>query len=430
MSKRKKRKGLGRGLDALLGDAGSIQKDEQAQTSEQSPASSTAEVQEVTEQETVGQEAVGPETAGPETVGDSESSKADDAVDSEAVDRTAPTETARVESEVVGASGAKGSKGTSETGVTNRSAKTNRPVKSGTGSTSSTVLSPIQPATQGFQRVPIRTIRPNPYQPRKHFDNSALEDLAASIRENGLIQPLLVRPDTENTSGHFILIAGERRWQASQRAGLSQVPVVIREASHQEMLALAIVENVQREDLDAIEAAIGYKQLIDEFDLTQAEVAKLVGKSRAAIANTVRLLALAPDVQNLVGAGHLSEGHARALLALPDKLQLQFAKQAIDERWSVRVTEGRVKEQLNAQRAGDQRTQGSPESESESAGPLDRMPARGKLDADSRAAVAAMEAALGTRVELHRSGSGGRVTLYFYSEEELNALYTRLTAGK
>ncbi len=262
-------------------------------------------------------------------------------------------------------------------------------------------------------RVAIGAIQPNPYQPRQHFDERALDELADSIREHGLIQPLLVRPEGEG----YVLIAGERRWQASQRAGLQEVPVVLREATPQQMLALAIIENVQRADLDPIEAAAGYRRLMDEFELTQTEVARLVGKSRAALANTVRLLGLEADVRSLVSEGHLSEGHARALLPLDGAAeQLAMARQAISGGWTVRRIEEAVRAATHA---------GDLESESRDGAP--RKPGRPALDPDTKAAIAQLEASLGTRVEIQRSGDGGRLVLHFYSEEELSALYNRLT---
>lgn len=282
--------------------------------------------------------------------------------------------------------------------------------RASSGGSSSPTGDPIPPA--GSQRVPIEAIQPNPYQPRKRFEEAALEELAASIRTHGLIQPLLVTPAEKG----FTLIAGERRWQASQRAGLREVPVVVREASEREMLALAIIENVQRADLDPIEAAAGYKRLMEEFGLTQVEVARLVGKSRPALANTMRLLSLSDDVRNLVSGGQLSEGHARALLALgaADE-QLALARKAIDERWSVRRTERAARDRLAA-------LEGEP-GPTKTASP---KPAAG-LDPNTAAAVENLEEALGTRVEIRRSGKGGQLVLHFYSEEELDALYQRLT---
>ncbi|MFN8424415.1 MAG: ParB/RepB/Spo0J family partition protein [Anaerolineae bacterium] len=262
--------------------------------------------------------------------------------------------------------------------------------------------------------VAIADIRPNPYQPRKHFDTDELDELASSIRSHGLIQPLLVMPDGDG----WCLIAGERRWRAAQLAGLTRVPVVVREATPQEMLAIAIIENVQRTNLDALEAAQAYRQLMHEFELTQADVADLVGKSRVAVANTLRLLGLAPEVQSLLSNGHLSEGHGRALLALNDpSAQIATAKRALLDGWSVRRTEAEVRRLIEPLVA---------------AAPPPRVSAAAgaPADADTRAAAQALEGALGTRVEIRRKGDAGQVIIHFYAEEELTALYDRLIASQ
>jgi len=263
--------------------------------------------------------------------------------------------------------------------------------------------------------VPIGDIQPNPYQPRKHFDADELDELAASIRSHGLIQPLLVMPDGPT----WRLIAGERRWRAAQLAGLAHVPVVVRNATPQEMLAIAVIENVQRTNLDALEAAQAYRQLVEEFALTQAEVADLVGKSRTAVANTLRLLGLAADVQALLSDGHLSEGHGRALLGLPDAAsQLSTAKRVIADGWSVRRTEAEVRRMLESL------SPAAPVQTDRSSGPE-----RGQ-DADTQAAARKLEESLGTRVEIRRRGTGGQVVIHFFAEEELASLYDRLAGGQ
>lgn len=260
----------------------------------------------------------------------------------------------------------------------------------------------------------MASIRPNPYQPRRTFDPTALQELADSIQTHGLLQPLLVSPEGDG----YVLVAGERRWRASQLAGLSQVPVVVREVAPREMLALAVIENVQRADLNAVEAGEAYQQLIDEFGLTQAEVAAIVGKSRVAVANTIRLLGLSDDVRALVSAGHLSEGHGRALLPLADPAeQLAMARRALDGEWTVRRTEEEV-------RAAAGRTLATERTPRRKKGGSGEGP-----DADTAAAMRQLEAALGTRVEIQRRGTSGTVVIYFYSEEELAALYDRLAPG-
>jgi ParB family chromosome partitioning protein len=264
-----------------------------------------------------------------------------------------------------------------------------------------------------LREVPTDAIRPNPYQPRHGTDDADLEELAASIRAHGIIQPLVVCPVPEGDG--YQLVAGERRWRAARMAGLDLVPVVVRAANPQEMLALAIVENLQRTDLDPIEAAQAFRRLMDEFALTQREVAELVGRSRTAIANTVRLLGLAEEVQRLVGEGHLSEGHGRALLAIDDPAgQVAMARRAIAGGWTVRRVEAAV-------RGLDEGV--------EERGAKAHRERRPRRDPDTEAAARELEAALGTRVEIRRRGDGGQVVIYFYAEEELAALYDRLAEG-
>jgi ParB family chromosome partitioning protein len=279
-------------------------------------------------------------------------------------------------------------------------------------------------AAPGVREVPIDALRPNPYQPRQSMDSAALSELADSIRVHGLIQPLLVAPDGDG----YCLIAGERRWQAARLAGLTQVPVVVRTADPQEMLALAIIENVQRADLGPIETADAYRRLVAEFGLTQTEVAHLVGKSRTAVANTLRLINLSADVRALVVDGQISEGHARALLAVEDPAQqLALAHRAIAAGWTVRQMEAEVR-QIGRPRL--------PVAGIEPRGAEDPRPSAardaafgGEVDPDTAAAVDVLQQALGTRVEIRRRGEGGQLVLFFYSEEELSALYDRLTEG-
>lgn len=193
-------------------------------------------------------------------------------------------------------------------------------------------------------KLKLNEIEPNKNQPRKHFDDEALSELAASIEKHGVIQPLLVRP---LTGGTYQLVAGERRWRASRMVGLTEVPVVIKELSDADASALALIENLQREDLDPIEEAEGYKYLMDTYGVTQEEAAQRVGKSRSAVANLMRLLALPKDVLELVRSKTLSAGHARTLLPLEDAALIsQFAKEVIEKGLSVRETEKWVKDFL------------------------------------------------------------------------------------
>lgn len=260
----------------------------------------------------------------------------------------------------------------------------------------------------GSRSVALDAIRPNPYQPRRHFAEDDLAELTASIRTHGLIQPLVVAPDGDG----FCLIAGERRLRAARLAGLDTVPVVIRSAEPREMLALAIIENVQRANLDPLETAHAYRQLMDEFGATQLEVAGLVGKSRTAVANTLRILGLSEDVRGLVAAGHLTEGHARPLLAITEPtLQRRLAERAVAEGWTARRVEAEVRALGDVDPIED---------------PPSRTPSTPAHDPNTADAVRALEAALGTRVEIRRRGPGGQMVVWFYSEEELVALYDRL----
>ena len=273
----------------------------------------------------------------------------------------------------------------------------------------------------GVHEVPTGAIQPNPYQPRQAIDPAALEELVASVRVHGLIQPLIV---TE-ADGGYRLIAGERRWRAAQAAGLERVPVVVRTASEKEMLALAIIENVQRADLDAIEAAQAYRKLMDSFSLTQQEVAELVGKSRTAIANTVRLLNLAPEVRTLVAEGHLSEGHGRALLGIDDlEAQRATARRAIAGAWTVRQTE----EEVRRMGQRDKPQSRSPDADDTAKGSRG-VSRSGSVDPDTAAALRELEGILGTKVELRRQGEVGQLVIHFYSQEELSALYELLASG-
>jgi ParB family chromosome partitioning protein len=254
----------------------------------------------------------------------------------------------------------------------------------------------------GVVDIPLEQLQPNPMQPRHAIRPEELEELAASIRAHGVIQPLVV---TQTAAGYQI-ITGERRWRAARLAGLERVPAIIKETTPREMLELALVENLQRADLNPLEEAAAYQQLMDEFGLTQEEVAAQVGKSRAAVANTVRLLKLPEAVKQALMAGEISEGHARALLALPDVEQQLRALEVIRRGGlTVRQTEALVRA-LQAQ----------PEEET---APSAAHP----LSPQDRYVVERFEGRLGTRVELRRGKKGGRLVIHFYSEEELQAIY-------
>jgi len=255
----------------------------------------------------------------------------------------------------------------------------------------------------GLQQVAVTAITPNPRQPRVHFHEGELEELAASIREHGVIQPLIVAPKADGT---FILIAGERRWQASQRAGLKTVPVVVRQANNQEMLEVALIENVQRADLNAMEEAEAYRQLVEEFSLSHEAVAKRVGKSRVAITNTLRLLGLADAVKQALVDGRITEGHARALLALSThKAQASILQTVLNLSLNVRQTE-----ELARKFSGQKPTQA-------------KKPTR---NANLHDVEKRLQSSLGTKVALKHGKKGGTVTIYYYSDEELDALLEKL----
>lgn len=250
-------------------------------------------------------------------------------------------------------------------------------------------------------RLPIEQLRPNPHQPRRSFVESDLEELAASIREKGVIQPLIVRPDPD-AADTYEIVAGERRWRAAQRAQLHEVPVLIRDLSDAEVLELAIIENIQRADLNPLEEALGYRQLMDRFGHTQEKLAEALGKSRSHIANLLRLLTLPEPVLELVRAGRLSAGHARALITAPDPVAL--ARQVVERDLSVRQTEALARQAQIPRPA-----------------PASRAPAK---DADTRALEQDLTAALGLRVAIqHTPGAQkGELRIRYGSLEELDSL--------
>ncbi len=206
----------------------------------------------------------------------------------------------------------------------------------------------------GVVEVEVGRIRPNPKQPRKSFDDSALEELAASIREHGVVQPILVRPKGKG----YELVAGERRWRAAQRAGLKKVPAVIREFSEKETMEIALIENLQREDLNPLEEAEAYRVLLEEFALTQDELAKRLGKSRPQISNTLRLLQLGGEAREAVRSGRISMGHAKVLLGVEDsRKQDELVRRVTTEGWSVRELEAAVKQSSDGKKKASRRVE-------------------------------------------------------------------------
>ncbi len=263
------------------------------------------------------------------------------------------------------------------------------------------------PVTTGLREVPITDLVPNRFQPRSHFDEEALTSLTASIRELGVLQPVLVRATGD---GSYELIAGERRWRAAKRAGLSVIPVIVREVSDTHSLEQALVENLHREDLDPLEEAAAYQQLLDDFSLTHEEIARRVGKSRAAISNTLRLFQLPPAVQRMVHDGQLSAGHARALLGTPDRVfQEALARKAVNGDYSVRQVEDAVR----------RRTQ---ESEKSPAEPGAKLRAPGLLELEEL-----LSERLDTRVNVSMGAKRGKVVIDFASLEDLERIYRAMT---
>lgn len=280
----------------------------------------------------------------------------------------------------------------------------------------------VSEGLRGALEVPIASVRPNPRQPRAHFDEESLAGLTASIAEIGVLQPVLVRQAGE---GEYELIAGERRWRASKRAGLQSIPVVIRDAdTDSALLEQALVENLHRADLNAMEEAAAYQQLIEDFGLTQDAVAKRVGKSRAAVSNTLRLFQLPPAIQALVAEGQLTAGHARALLGTPDRAyQTALAQRIVRDGLSVRETEEAVRV-----RSGDSLDPGSTP-------PLDSPQKRTQRERPTAdPAFLELESLLGehldTRVTVSGGGSGqGRVTIDFADVADLERIYRRMAGG-
>jgi ParB family transcriptional regulator, chromosome partitioning protein len=248
-------------------------------------------------------------------------------------------------------------------------------------------------------------LQPNRFQPRTVMDDDRIEELAKSIKSHGIIQPIVVR----RAGNRYEIVAGERRWRASQRAGLLKVPVVVRDIPDDRLLAAALIENIQRQDLNPIEEAQAYRRLIDQFQLTQEQIADAVGKDRSSVANHLRLLKLPGEVRESLAGGALSMGHARALVGISDETELlRLARDVIARQLSVRDTEALIKRH--------------------STPPAEKVePAK---DVHTRAAEDRLRFALGTRVRIARKGKGGRIEIAFGSEDELQRIYETLTAVK
>jgi ParB family chromosome partitioning protein len=277
------------------------------------------------------------------------------------------------------------------------------PPQAPTATTGAAVAPAREPVHAGSHQIDIDLIEPSPYQPRTRFREEALDELARSIKSSGIIQPLVVRP----IGKRFQLIAGERRWRAAQRAGLTKVSAIVREVPDELALEMTLVENIQREDLNAIEAARAFERLMDEFQLTQESVAERTGKDRATVANSIRLLKLEPTIQDWIEEGKLTAGHGRALLAVPDsQLRMRYAQRAARGGLTVRQIE-----RLASRRS---RSGGAP--------------AEIHVDANIRAALEELQRHLGTKILLRQKTKmrPGQLVLEYYDDAQLMGIYDRL----
>lgn len=262
------------------------------------------------------------------------------------------------------------------------------------------------PSGDGIRRLPVEFIVASPNNPRRHFAPEDLEDLTNSIREKGVMQPILVRPSPTDPD-QYELVAGERRWRASQRAGLHEVPVIIREVDDREALELAIIENVQRADLNPLEESKGYDQLMQQFGYTQNDLAQVIGKSRSHVANTLRLMKLPADVQELVSSGTLTAGHARALITAENPQAL--AKRVVENGLSVRETEMLAQKQAQASEEGNAKAK-----------------SKALKDADTLALEKTLSDVLGLKVSIDHKERGGKVEIKYRTLEQLDDVCQRL----
>lgn len=269
------------------------------------------------------------------------------------------------------------------------------------------------PAEENLLELDIDLVMPNPEQPRTRFTEENLAELAQSIRENGIIQPIVVR---RKDNGKYEIVAGERRWRAAQKAELLKVPAVVKEVSDDKILEIALIENIQRQELNAVEEAKAYRKLIDTLGLTQESVAQRVGKDRVAVTNSLRLLRLPTDIQSLLEEGKLTAGHARALLSIEDKeLQKQMARNVIEFTLSVRDIEKSVKRMTNGKSVS-----------------IGKKTPIAKSDANTRAAETKLRRQLATQVRIVSDGrgTGGRIEIEYYSEDDLQRVYELLLKAK
>jgi ParB family chromosome partitioning protein len=264
---------------------------------------------------------------------------------------------------------------------------------------------PLAAEPPASTEVDVWRLSPNRHQPRTHLDDDRLEELARSIKASGIIQPIVVRKDGDR----YEIVAGERRWRAAQRAGLTRVPIVVRDVADDQLLPMALIENIQRQDLNPIEEAAAYRKLAEEYRLTQEDIATAVGKDRSSVANYLRLLKLPDEVRAELATGRLTMGHARALLGVSDEArQREAAREVIAKGLSVRETESLIKQLTRPRPLRDTAPGAAP-------------------DVHTRAAEERLRLALGTRVSIVRKGSGGRIEIAFTSEDELQRLFEHLT---
>lgn len=275
-----------------------------------------------------------------------------------------------------------------------------------------------------LEDIPVSAIAPNPLQPRVHFDEELLAELSESVREIGVLQPVLVRPLDD---GSYQLIAGERRWRAATRAGLAVIPAIIRETDDLGSIERALIENLHRQDLTPLEEAAAYQQLIEDFALTHDQVASRVGKSRSAVSNTLRLMSLPPSIQALLADGRLTAGHAKALLGTPDRaFQEQLARRAVSEQWSVRMLEDAVRDRGGASNEGKEDGKGGPSRVADGAGltGATRLRPPGLLELEGLLAEH-----LSTRVSINMGGGKGKVVINFADLEDLERIYHQMTTS-
>ena len=252
----------------------------------------------------------------------------------------------------------------------------------------------------GYSLIDINLIKSNESQPRKSFDDEKIMELAESIKSNGIIQPLILRKDKDE----YIIVAGERRWRAAKYIGIKEIPAVIMDLTEKQILEISLIENIQREDLNSIEEAIAYKKLITDFDLTQEQLSKRIGKSRVAITNTMRLLNLSEDVQQYIIEGVISEGHGRALLAITDsKLQCELAQNVIDDKLSVRELEFLIRKL---------KTKSEPS----------KSKAKKETNPYYKEVIEKLENYFGTKVNVTNKNNKGKIEIEYYSEEDLQRI--------